>query len=471
MTSRLRLALLLVPALAYSISQTMITPALPAIQRELGATTAEAGWVLTAFFLSAAVVTPMAGRLGDLLGKDRVLVAVLCLFAAGSLLGALAQTIEVLIAARAIQGASGAIFPLAVGLARDTLPPKAVARGVGWISGAFGFGAATGLVLSGPVVDGLSYHWIFWLALAPIAAAGVGAHLFLPRSPVRARVRVDWIGGGLLGVALVTLLLAVTRAAAWGWRSGALLLACSVSAWVWGRHELRTPEPMVDLRLLRTRALWTTNVAAFLLSYGMFSFFLLLPQLVHAPVSTGYGFGASVTQAGLFLLPLALLILVAGPASGALAGRVGPRVPLVCGTLIVSGTLAALAFAHDRTWEILATSALLGTGLGLSLAALANLVIAAVPATETGVSTGIMQIMRMAGGSLGAAVAAAVLAGAATRGRPRIPEAAFALAFLLAAGAALGAFVAALAIPRATLGRSARMIERPVGRTRYDRSA
>src|SRR4029079_19204748 len=211
------LAVLSLGALSYALLQTMLARALPEIQHELGATPTQATWVLTVYLLSASIATPILGRLGDMFGKERMLVVVLGLFAAGSLICALSSSLELLIAGRAVQGAAGAVFPLAFGIIRDEFPRDRVATGIGLISATFGIGGGGGLILSGLIVDNLSYRWIFWFGLIVVLIAVVATRLWVPESPVKSPARVDLGGALLLSAGLTALLLAVSEGNRWGW--------------------------------------------------------------------------------------------------------------------------------------------------------------------------------------------------------------------------------------------------------------
>jgi EmrB/QacA subfamily drug resistance transporter len=449
------LAVLATAALSYALLQTMVAPALPAIQREFDASTTAVTWVLTIYLLTASIATPILGRLGDMFGKERVLVAVLLTLGAGTLISALSSSLAVLIAGRAVQGAGGAVFPLAFGIIRDEFPRERVGTGIGLISATFGIGGGAGLVLSGLIVDHLDYTWIFWLSLVVIAGAVVATHLFVPESPVKTPARIDWGGAALMSGGLAALLLAVSEGNDWGWGSArvlGLLAAATLLLLVWGRYELRVVQPMVDMRMMRLRGVWTTNLAAMLVGFGMFGSFLLVPQLVELPESTGFGFGASVTQAGLFLLPSAGVMLVAGPGAGWLAGRFGARTPMLLGVLLAAVAFLQLAALHDSRWHIYLSSVILGAGIGLAFAAMATLIVEAVSQTQTGVATGVNTIMRTIGGALGAQIAASIVgAHVAADGLPA--ESGFVEAFLVSAGALLLAFAAALLIPRPARSR------------------
>jgi EmrB/QacA subfamily drug resistance transporter len=441
----LTLAVLALAALAFALSQTMVAPALPEIQRDLGASTTQVTWVLTVYLLTASVATPVLGRLGDIFGKERVLVLVLAVFGVGSLIAALSHSIEVLIVGRAVQGAGGAVFPLAFGIIRDEFPRERVATGIGLISATFGIGGGGGLVLSGVIVDNLSYEWLFWLGLVVVAVALVATHLFVPESPIKTPARIDWAGAALLSAGLTCLLIGVSYGNDWGWGSPrvlALFLAALVVLTAWTRFELTAPEPLVDMQMMRLRGVWSTNLTGLLIGFGMFGSFILIPQLVQLPESTGYGFGATVTEAGLFLLPSAAVMLVAGPLAGVLANRFGSRLPLLIGTLLAAASFALLALAHDERWHIYLTGVLLGVGLGFSFASMANLIVEAVPPSQTGVATAMNTIMRTIGGSLGGQIAASIVAGHLIAGTQLPAESGFTEAFTISAVVVLIAFAA-----------------------------
>jgi EmrB/QacA subfamily drug resistance transporter len=444
------LVVLAVAALAFALLQTMVAPALPEIQRQLHASTTSVTWVLTVYLLTASVATPIFGRLGDMFGKEHLLLVVLGIFAVGCLMSALSHSFGLLVAGRAVQGAGGAVFPLSFGIIRDEFPPGRIATGIGLISATFGVGGGVGLVLSGVIVDHLSYEWIFWLGFFAAAIAALATRLFVPESPIKTPASVDWVGTVLLSGGLTCLLLAISEGNRWGWSSTRVVGLFSVSAVLmvmWALFELRARQPTVDMRLLALRGVWTTNLCGFLIGFGMFASFILIPQFVQAPASTGYGFGASATQAGLFLLPSAAVMLVAGPGSGALGTRFGARLPLQLGCLLAAASFALLAAAHDHSWQIYLASTVLGVGMGFAFAAMANLIVRAVPQSQTGEATGMNTIMRTVGGAMGGQIAAAIVAGhLAATGLPR--EAGYSAAFVMSAIVTVLAFLAALAVPR-----------------------
>lgn len=436
-------------AIAFTLLQSMVSPALPAIQQELGTSTSTVTWVLTGFLLSASVATPILGRLGDMFGKERMLLVALGGLWVGTLIAALATSIEVLIAARFVQGLGGAVFPLSFGIIRDEFPATRVPTGIAMVSAIMGIGAGAGIVLAGPIVDGLSYHWLFWFPLVAITIALATTLRFVPESPIKTPGRINWPGAFLLSGWLVSLLYGISRASDWGWTSPeflGLMAFAAVLAALWARVELRSDEPLIDMRMLQQRGVWTTNLTGLLLGFGMFGSFILIPQLAQLPESTGYGFGASVTQSGLFMLPTTMMMLLVSPIAGRLTERVGAKVPLVIGTALASLSFLLLAVAHGEKLDLYLAAGLLGAGIGMSFASMANLIVSFVPARQTGAATGMNTIMRTVGGSLGAQVLASVLtAHVASTGLPL--DTGFTTGFTISAGAVGLAFLAALAVP------------------------
>jgi EmrB/QacA subfamily drug resistance transporter len=444
------LAVLATAALAYAVSQTMVAPALPAIQKDLHTTTTGVTWVLTIYLLTASIATPVLGRLGDMFGKERMLVLVLVMFALGSLVAALSHSIGLLVLGRAIQGFAGAVFPLSFGIIRDEFPPERVAQGIGLISATFGIGGGAGLVLAGVIVDHLAYEWIFWIALIVTLVAIVCTILFVPESPVKVPAKIDWVGAALLSVGLGSLLLGISEGPRWGWSSPGILGLFVLSATalvVWVRFELHVPSPLVDMRMMRRRPVWATNLAALLVGFGMFGSFILIPQFVQAPPNAGYGFNANVTEAGLILLPSTAVMLFAGPIAGWLGSRFGSRLPLLIGTATAAAAFGLIGLAHEQRWELFIGTALMGAGIGFAFAAMANLIVEAVDATETGVATGMNTIMRTVGGSLGGQISATIVSAHVIAGTQVARESGYTAAFLLSAFVMVLAFGATLLVP------------------------
>jgi EmrB/QacA subfamily drug resistance transporter len=450
-------AVLAMGVAAFALLQSLVIPVLTTVQHELHTTQSAVTWVLTAYLLSASIMTPILGRVGDMTGKKRVFVATLVALAVGSLLAAVAPSIGVLIVARVIQGFGGGMLPVAFGIIRDEFPAEKVAGAVGVIAALTAVGAGLGIVLAGPIVEALDYHWLFWLPLILTVAAAVAAILFVPESPVRTPGRISWLPALLLSGWLVALLVALSEAPSWGWRSGSvlgLLAAAVVLAGAWALAELRATTPLIDMKMMRRTAVWTNNLVALLLGVGMYATFAFLPEFVQTPTAAGYGFGASITRSGLMLLPSAVTMFIVGLYAGRLARRVGGRALVIAGCLIGSGAMSMLAFAHHHQWQIYVSSALMGIGFGLAFSAMSALIVAAVPPSQTGVASGMNANIRTIGGSIGAAVMASIVTSQLEpSGLPR--EAGYTIGFAVMAGGLLLAAVAGLLMPSARRLRNA----------------
>src|ERR1700728_3932149 len=221
---------------AFALLQSLVIPVLTTVQHELHTSQDTVTWVLTAYLLSASIMTPILGRIGDMTGKKRVFVAALGALAAGSLLAAVAPSIGVMIVARVIQGAGGGMVPVAFGIIRDEFPSDKVTGAVGILAALTAVGAGLGIVLAGPIVNALNYHWLFWLPLILTVVAAVAAVAFVPESPVRTPGRLSWLPAVLLSGWLVALLVALSEAPVWGWGSSrviGLLAAAVVLAVAW----------------------------------------------------------------------------------------------------------------------------------------------------------------------------------------------------------------------------------------------
>jgi EmrB/QacA subfamily drug resistance transporter len=447
---------------AFALLQSLVIPVLTTVQHELHTTQGAATWVLTAYLLSASIMTPILGRVGDMIGKKRVFVATLVALAVGSLLAGLATSIGVLIVARVIQGIAGGMLPVAFGIIRDEFPAEKVSGAVGSIAALTAVGAGLGIVLAGPIVDVLGYRWLFWLPMILTIIAAVSAVLFVPESPIRSPGQISWLPAVLLSAWLVALLVALSEAPAWGWRSGrviGLLAGALALAAGWAIAELRAATPVIDMKMMRRTAVWTNNLVALLIGVGMYATFAFLPEFVQTPTAAGYGFGASITRSGLMLLPSAITMFAVGIFAGRLARQFGGKVLVIAGCLIGCMAMAILAFAHAQEWEIFLSNAIMGVGFGLAFAAMSALVVAAVPASQTGVASGMNANIRTIGGSIGAAVMASIVTSQLEpSGLPK--ESGYTTGFAVMAGGLVLAALAGLLIP--SPGRLRRPAGEPV---------
>ena len=451
------LAVLSLGGLAYAVLSSAVVPALPTIQHSLGASETGITWLLTGYLLSASVGTAILGRLGDIYGKEKILVWTLVLLGAGTLLAAVSHSLGLLIVARVVQGVGGGIFPLSFGIVRDEFPGEKVAGGIGLLSAILGIGAGVGIVAGGLIVEHLGWEWLFWLPLLVIVVAAACTWRFVPESPVRVPGRPNWIAAVLMSAGISAVLIAISETTTWGWGSArtlVLLVAGLVVCCVWVAYEVRSDDPLIDMTMMRVRGVWTTNLTAFLLGAGMYSSFIVFPQFAQLPKSTGFGYGASVVQSGLYLLPSTLGMVVVGFAAGRIAARFGSRSAAIVGSAITACAFGLIAGVHGDPLDMLTSAALLGIGIGLAFAALGNLIVQAVPAHQTGAAGGMNTVMRTIGGALGGQLAATFIQRNTRAGLPTVTG--FEDTFVMATAFLVVCTLAGLLVPRMGLQRPAR---------------
>ena len=444
---------LVVGALDAGLEQFMVLPILPAVQREIGVSLGASAWLVTGFLLAAVVAAPLFSRLGDMVGKRRVLLASIGAFAAGSLVCALTDSLAGLIAGRVLQGMGAALGPLALGLARDRAPRDRAPIWIGLLIATAGAGAAVGLLLGGLLVDHGSVAAVFWFLFAFAAALILMVWRLVPETATRDTARPDWWGGLLLALGLLSLLLAISQGNRWGWSSVRVVLlvtSAAVLLAVFVVVERRAAAPLVDMRLMAQRPTWSANLAAFAMGFSLFIAGVIVPQIATLPESSGYGFGLTFTQTGLVLFPGAVAILLGGWASGSLVRLLGARALTAIGAAAAAAAYAVLALDHDSLASVVAANIVLGAGIGLAFAAITNLVIGSVDRRQTSVFAATTAVSRSVGAALGAQVAAAIVvaAGLAESGFPA--DRGFMGAFALGLVASIVALAATIAIPART---------------------
>lgn len=446
---RITFAVLTISVASFALLQSLVVPVLAELQGAFETDQTTVTWVLTAYLLSASICTPLLGRLGDVVGKKRILVVALTALSVGSLLAALSPSIEWLILARIAQGAGGGVLPLSFGIIRDEFPREMVNSGLSIVASLAAVGFGIGIVVAGPIVDLLSYHWLFWLPMIATASAALGAVFLVPESPVRTPGRIPVLPALLLSAWLVTLLLGLSQGNSWGWSSGRVLglfVATGVLAVSWVVVETRVPVPLIDMKMMRRRGVWTTNVVAAFVGFGMFASFGFLPQFLQTPTEAGYGFGATITESGWLLLPSAVASFLMGFLTARLVRIFGTRLVIGSGSMFSAAAFASIALWHDATWQLYAATTLQGIGSGLVFASLPGVVIASVPAEQTGVATGMNANIRTIGGSIGSAVMAGVIT--ARIGVGGLPvESGYTVGFAILAGGMLFAVAAAVVLP------------------------
>nr|WP_255670330.1 MFS transporter [Aeromicrobium wangtongii] len=448
---------------AFGLLQSLIVPVLSQVRDRFDTDQATVTWVLTAYLLSAAVATPLLGRIGDAVGKQRMLVVTLSLLAIGSAMAALAPSIEWMIVARVVQGLGGGVLPLAFGVIRDEVSQERSGTAVGLLASLVSAAFGIGIVLAGPIVEILGYTWLFWLPAIATALAALATVLFIPESPVRTPGRISVLPAVLLSGWLVALLLAISEGNDRGWTSPTILglFAAAVvlaATWIWS--ERHAAVPVIDLDLMRVRGVWTANAVAFVAGFGTFASLAFLPQLLQTPVESGYGFGDTISQSGWVLLPSSATAFVMGFVAPRLVRRLTARVVICAGAISNVLAFGGIALFHDHTWQLCLLMALQGLGIGCVVSSVAGVVLSSVPRHQTGVASGMNANIRLIGGSIGSAVVGGIIT--ARTGAGGYPlEVGYRDGFLVLSVAAVLAAGAALLIPRVPGWAAARAADEP----------
>ncbi|MCK9542171.1 MAG: MFS transporter [Novosphingobium sp.] len=414
------------------------------------------GWLVTSYLLVGAAAAALAGRLGDIFGRRRVMLVILGIGLAGSLTSAMTSWYPLVLAGRAMQGATGAILPLCIGLTRENLPPAKVPLGIGLMISGASAGTAAGLVIGGFLVDTFSWHAVFVASAVFALIAMLGVRRFVPPSPVMAaRGRIDWMGGVLFVPAILMLLAAISHGPGWGLFDARTIAAAASGLALlafWIRMSLRSSNPLFDVRLFADRRVAIGNAITALVCMSAMQITLVFSLLLQAPRWTAIGLGASATVAGLIKLPSNISSLAAGPLSGWLTARGGGRITMMMGGAICSiGWLFAMAF-HESVLQIAIVLIVISFGTTILFAVAPTIIAAAVPQDRTSEAVGTMTVVRQIFLGIGAQVISVILASdtvASPAGDAHFPSAnAFMLtmgtiALICACATALG-----LALPR-----------------------
>ncbi|MGW0550666.1 MFS transporter [Streptomyces altiplanensis] len=448
---------LVVPVLAFAgitvaVMQTLLVPVIKDLPVLLSTSPGNATWVMTATLLAGAVATPVMGRLGDLFGKRRMLLASLAVMVVGSLVCAFTDDLVTMVAGRALQGFAMGAIPLGIGIMRDALPRERLGSAMALMSSSIGVGGGLALPAAALVAQHADWHALF------LGAAGLGVLsmlltvLVVPETPVRATGRFDVLGAIGLAAGLVCLLLPVTKGGDWGWTSPTtlgLFAAAAVVLGLWGVMELRIEAPLVDLRTSARREVLLTNLASIMVGVAFYAVSLVLPQLLQLPTSTGYGLGRSMVVAGLCVAPLGLTMMFVAPVYARLSARRGPKATLMLGLLIIAVGYGAGLGLMSAAWQTVVVSVTLGAGIGLAYSSLPALIVGAVDPSETGAANGLNTLMRSIGTSVSSAVIGMVLAHTSVRtGGVAVPSMeGFRISFAIAAGAVLVGLLLAAFLP------------------------
>ncbi|GGY20135.1 MFS transporter [Streptomyces djakartensis] len=423
-------------AVATGALESVVTPTLPLLQRELDMSPAEGALLSVVLLITGALVTPIAGKLGDRYGGKRVLIRLMAVVSAGGLVSALAPNLPVLLLGQVLQGAMVGALPLSFILVRKNLPAEESKVAIGVVSGLFVGGGMAGTLSAGPVAEGLSRHWMFALPTIAVIGSTMLVNRLMPHDPPGRSddAGVDWPGLLLLSGTLVTLLLVLALAPDIGSQPlvlGALVVVLAALVTGWTAVERRAASPMVDPRMLARPAIWKSSVLTFVICVGTSMAVYLVPQLFDVPADE-YGFGASATQVGFYLLPGAVAASLAGPMGGIGARRFGSRAVVTAGIVLMAAALIALAAVHTEVWHLVIGKMMISLANGLCVTALVTTTATSVDQSDTGIATSLVLVTRVLGYAVGAQIGGALLTAGTPSGSDVPAESAFVTGFVIA---------------------------------------
>ncbi|WP_374107092.1 MFS transporter [Microbacterium sp. G2-8] len=434
---------------------TLVVPLQAELPELLNAPREDTTWVVTITLLVAAVATPISGRLGDMYGKRRVIMYLLAALILGSLVAALSTSILGVIIGRGLQGITTGVIPLGIAIMRDVLPPAKLGTAVAFMSATMGVGGAIGMPFAAFIAENYDWHALFWVSLG-LGVVGAAAIWFVvPEDTLLSPGRLDLLGAFGLAVGLTGLLLYVSRGADWGWGSpwaiGSLTIGV-IALLAWGAYQLRTRDPLVDLRVAARPAVLLTNLAAIGMGFALFGSNVSFPQLLEMPTETGVGFGLTMMEAALCIAPSGLIMMVLSPLSGQLERIFGPRPLFTIGTASIVVAYVFVLLWSTEVWHIVVANGIIGVGIAFSFAAMPMIIMRSVPNDETGVSNGLNALFRSVGTSSASAVMGGVLAAMSVDrdGHAMPTSEAFATCFWIAIAAAAVATALTFFIPRST---------------------
>ncbi|MFE1200880.1 MFS transporter [Streptomyces sp. NPDC058762] len=423
-------------ALSAGALESVVSPTIPLLERELDMSQSEGALLSIVLLITGALVTPLAGKFGDRYGGKKVLIRLMAVVSVGGTVSALAPNLPVLLLGQVLQGAMIGALPLSFIVVRKHLPAGESKVAIGVVSGLFVGGGMVGMLSAGPVAEQLSRHWMFALPTIAVVGATLLVNRLMPADPPgRADgAGIDWPGLLLLSGMLVTLMLVLAlapEAASQPLVLGALVLVLAAFVTGWVRVERRAASPMIDLRMLARPAIWKACVLTFVICLGTAMAVYLVPQLLDER-GDGYGFGASATEIGFFLLPGAVAATVAGPLGGLGDRRFGSRAVVTTGVVMMAVALVALAAVHSEVWHLVAGKALIALANGLCVTAMMTSTATAVDRDDTGIATSLILVSRVLGYAVGGQLGGALLTAATPSGSEVAAESAYVTGFLVA---------------------------------------
>lgn len=420
--ARIRVAVLCITGIAMAVTQTMITPLIPVLPAMLDSSASNTSWALTVTLAVGAVATPIAGRLGDMFGKRRLLLLCVASVGIGSAICAMAPGLPLFLLGRAFQGLGIAFVSVGISAMREFLSANRLSVAVGMMSSSIAVGGALGLPFAALVAQTFGWRVLFWVGAAGSAICFICMNSFISPSRVRSGGRLDLIGAIGLSVTLVAFLLPVSKGSDWGWTSWTTISLIGISMVTtlgWLAYELRQESPLLDLRIASRRAVVCANVAGITAGFVFYAMNLVPIQLLMAPAATPYGLGVSMFTAGLLMAPSGVAAFVSSNLGARWVVSSGARQTLVAAGILLCIAVTAVVVPLALAWEfpavyLVGVTCLVGASVGMVYATLPTLIMESTPLDQTGEANGLNALMRIVGMAASAAVVGMLLASNST---------------------------------------------------------
>lgn len=456
----LLIATLWIAELTGSFESAMILAALKKLIEDFG-DPAMVGWLITGYLIVGAAIAAVVGRLGDLFGRSQTLFVVLAIGAIGSLISALSDNFGTLLAGRLMQGVTGAILPLCIGLVHENLGKERAPMAIGLMISGASIGTAAGLVVGGMIVDQFNWHGIFFASAGLCLVAGLATLGFIPRSARQlAGPAVDWVSGLAFAPGVALVLVYFSTGKNWGWTSypslGALVLGLVLIAW-WLYRSLTSPNPLIAVRSFANRTIAIGSAVTALVAMSTLQIAVFFSLLLQAPKWTIAGLGLTATMAGLVKLPSNISSTFAGPLGGWLAGRGGGRNAMVIGGLITTTGWVLVWFDTSSYTIVMAELIVISFGATMLFAVAPTIIAQASPPGRISEISGMLTVIRQLFLGIGAQMVTTLLAvDVMTRGTETYPSPfAYQVTIMVIIALCILVILVALALPRTLQSKDA----------------
>lgn len=385
--------------------ETMIVPAIPVFITFFNTTYNNVSWILTAYLITGTVAAGIFGKLGDVFGKRKVFLILSFIYAVSVSMGGFATTLDELVAIRVVQGIGFGMYPLAYAIINDVVPKSKLALAQGLMSATFAVGAGIALVLGAYITETFRWEWSFH-TIAPVAfALFILSYFFLKDAAEPVKEKIDIAGVGIMAAALVSLIFALSEGNQYGWTSPLILFLFIFSAlafYLFIIYELHNKNAFIDMHLLKTRNILIANFVGLFTMAGMYFLFFTVPTLLQDPAPSG--FGRSILESGLIMLPATILAMVFAPVASKVTDSRGPKTSILIGLMVSFGAFFLLLVHRGSVIDIIEAATILGSGFSFVLVGIINLLLISTPKTKAGEATGLNTVFR----ELGMTVAPAI---------------------------------------------------------------